>query len=125
MASLGSFTFQDRELLRAPCSERYDVQDTKEALAEAEVEHNGRFPRTWSLSGYLYDTAAKTYLERMAELYAVARAYAAVGFTDDTRIPDTDNTVSVYITSIEFKDPFTTTDNKGAIPFSITLKEVT
>jgi len=125
MASLGTFTFQDRELIHAPCSERYDVQDTKKALAEAEVEHNGRFPRTWSLSGYLYDTTTKTYLERMAELYAVARAYVAVDFTDDTRIPDTDNTVLVFITSIEFKDPFTTTDNKGIIPFTVTLKEVT
>lgn len=122
--SLGSFTFNKNELLKAPCTERYDLQETKLAQAASQVEHNGRFGRSWTLSGFLYDAGATTYLERMSSLLAVTRSSTPFDYTDTDRIPDTGNKVSVLASSVSFGDPFETKGGAGAISFTIHVVEV-
>lgn len=122
--SLGSFTFNKNELIKSQCVERYDLQETKLAQGTSVVEHNGRFGRSWALSGFISDYGGSSYLTRMGNLLDVLRSSTAFNYIDTDRVPDNNSTVSVLASSVSFGDPFKTKGGIGAIPFNITIVEV-
>lgn len=119
--SIGTYTFEDNELKNVQATLPYDVQETKKAAETSVVEHNGRFARTWDLSGFLKSNDTYTYLQKMAQIEAIGNAYQKAGFTSDKYVPDTGNSVQAYISSIYWGTPVSS--NPDVVPFTIGLKE--